>query len=56
MDYDYYFQNNQGMFVVQTQMEFEQFDQIKNSINFYEKMKSVPNYFKLREELYQGAN
>ena len=53
VDYDFYFKNNQGLFVVQTNLQYQLFKQIKKSTNFVEKMQTVPQFEEMKNELFK---
>lgn len=52
-DYDFYFQNNQGMFVVQSQLMYVDLIKMKRNHNIIEEMQAVPQYNDMRFELSQ---
>lgn len=52
-DYDFYFQNNQGMFVVQSQLMYVDLNKMKRNHNIIEEMQAVPQYNDMRFELSQ---
>jgi hypothetical protein len=51
-DYDFYFQNNQGMFVVQSQLKYVDLIKLKRKRNLVETLKSVHQFEDMRFELY----
>ena len=52
-EYDFYFQNNQGMFVVQSQLKQVDLQKIRKSKNLEQMMKQVSDYKDMKEELTQ---
>jgi len=53
VDYDFYFQNNQGMFVVRTQNAYKELINSKVKENIIKQMNSINQFDDIREELYQ---
>jgi hypothetical protein len=52
-EYDFYFQNNQGMFVVQSQLKQVDLQKIRKSKDLKQMMKQVSDYKDMKEELTQ---
>ena len=52
-DYDFYFQNNQGMFVVQSQLKYVDLHKIKKTIDIQKMLTKVEFFNEMRDELMQ---
>ena len=44
VDYDFYFKNNQGFFVVQSQINYVDLKKIKRKVKIDQMMKDFPNF------------
>ena len=51
IDYDFYFKNNHGMLVVQTQLKYQSFMENKMKQKLIELMQNMEYYEELREDL-----
>ena len=51
IDYDFYFKNNHGLFVMQTLIQNEIFKEINKNSNIREMMLSDPNISNLRNQI-----
>ena len=53
VDYDFYFKNNQGIFVVQSQINYVDLKKIKRKVKIEELMTQFPNFHETKQDLYQ---
>jgi hypothetical protein len=53
VDYDFYFKNNQGIFVLQSQMKCVELQKIKRKANLEEYLSSVPRFEIMKQKLIQ---
>ena len=53
VDYHFYFKNNQGIFVVQSQINYVDLKKIKRKVKIEELMTQFPNFHETKQDLYQ---
>ena len=52
VDYSFYFKNNQGMFVVQSQINYLDMMKAKKKRNIAEYLQSIPQFKEMKKELF----
>ena len=53
VDYDFYFKNNQGLFVLQTNMKYKLYKEIKKTYDYFYHMTNIPQFNEMKKELFR---
>ena len=53
VDYDFYFKNNQGLFVMQTYLQQKLLKQIKRKVKLPKLLQEIPQFLEMKKELYK---